>query len=135
MHELPARGAHLVGRSAETLGRTHIRARHREGSAVLALRPARGLRAACVQVLSDSRPPHVIADDPGGGFLLGPNYPCVDPPLSPAAQAAKARGWAWWEALRSPIQQPLAQLTGDLLLLRKRAFDALAHDALTNVEV
>lgn len=57
-----------------------------------------GLRAACVHVLSDSRPPHAIADDPGGGFLLGPNYPCVDPPLSPAAEAAKARGWVWWKS-------------------------------------
>lgn len=56
-----------------------------------------GKRAACVHVISDSRPPHAIKDDPGGGFLLGPDYPRVNPPLSPAAKAAKARGWFWWK--------------------------------------
>lgn len=52
-----------------------------------------GARQACVQVISDSRPPHAIEEDPGGGFCLGPNYPIVDPPLSVAVIAAKKRGW------------------------------------------
>ena len=52
-----------------------------------------GARQACVQVISDSRPPHAIAEDPGGGFYLGPKYPIVDPPLSEAVKAAKKRGW------------------------------------------
>jgi putative SOS response-associated peptidase YedK len=50
-------------------------------------------RAACVQVVSDVRPPWVIAEDPGGGFTLGPDYLIVDPPLSPAWRAAQARDW------------------------------------------
>src|SRR5262245_54431965 len=52
-----------------------------------------GVRQACVHTISDSRPPDMINDDPDGGFLLGPNYPIVDPPLSPAALTLKRRGW------------------------------------------
>ena len=52
-----------------------------------------GARQACVHVISDSRPPHAIADDPSGGFDQGPPYPIVDPPLSEAVKAAKKRGW------------------------------------------
>ncbi|MGE0830916.1 MAG: SOS response-associated peptidase [Hyphomonadaceae bacterium] len=50
-------------------------------------------RAACVQVISDVRPPWAIAEDPGGGFNLGPDYPIIDPPLSRAWIAALQRGW------------------------------------------
>lgn len=50
-------------------------------------------RAASVQVISDVRPPWVIAEDPGGGFNLGPAYTVIDPPLSPAWTAALRRGW------------------------------------------
>lgn len=52
-----------------------------------------GARAACVHVISDSRPACVIAEDPGGGFLLGPDYPIVEPPWSPAWRAVWKRGW------------------------------------------
>jgi len=52
-----------------------------------------GARQASVQVISEVRPPHAVAEDPGGGFNLGPSYPLVDPPLSPAVKAAKKRGW------------------------------------------
>lgn len=52
-----------------------------------------GARAACVHVISDSRPAWVIAEDPGGGFLLGPNYPIIEPTLSPAWKAVQKRGW------------------------------------------
>lgn len=52
-----------------------------------------GARAASIQVVSDTRPPGLIAQDPGGGFNRGPNYPIVDPPPSRAVLAAKRRGW------------------------------------------
>jgi hypothetical protein len=52
-----------------------------------------GACAACIQIISDSRPPHLIADDPGGGFDQGPNYALVDPPPSPAVLASRKRGW------------------------------------------
>ena len=52
-----------------------------------------GARQACVNVISDIRPPHAIEDDPGGGFDDGPRYPIVDPPLSAALKAVKKRGW------------------------------------------
>ena len=50
-------------------------------------------RAASVQVISDVRPLHAVADDPGGGFNLGPNYPIVRPPPSRATLVVKKRGW------------------------------------------
>jgi putative SOS response-associated peptidase YedK len=52
-----------------------------------------GARAASIQVISDTRTPSHIAEDPGGGFNLGPIYPTVDPPLSPAWLAVLKRGW------------------------------------------
>jgi hypothetical protein len=52
-----------------------------------------GARAASTQVISDSRPPWVIEQDPDGGFLMGPNYPIVDPPPAPATLAVLRRGW------------------------------------------
>ncbi|HVK80097.1 MAG TPA: hypothetical protein VM915_05740 [Verrucomicrobiae bacterium] len=52
-----------------------------------------GARAASLQVMSDPRPSWVIAEDPGGGFLMGPKYSIVDPPLSPASVKARERGW------------------------------------------
>jgi hypothetical protein len=50
-------------------------------------------RAACVQVISDSRPGWVVDTDPGGGFSIGPAYPIVNPPPARATLAAKKRGW------------------------------------------
>lgn len=52
-----------------------------------------GARVASTHTISDSRPPWVIDDDPGGGFALGPNWPIVDPPPAPATRAAITRGW------------------------------------------
>jgi hypothetical protein len=52
-----------------------------------------GVRAACVHVISEPRPAHAIAEDPGAGFYQGPPYPIVDPPLSPAFMASRRRGW------------------------------------------
>lgn len=52
-----------------------------------------GQCAASVHVISDVRPPWAIAEDPGGGFNLGPAYPVVEPPLSAAWLATRARGW------------------------------------------
>lgn len=52
-----------------------------------------GARAACIHVIAETRPAWVIAKDPGGGFLIGPDYPRVDPPLAPATRAARKRGW------------------------------------------
>ena len=48
---------------------------------------------ASVQTISDSRLPDTIKGDPDGGFLVGPQYPIIDPPLSPAALTLRRRGW------------------------------------------
>ncbi|MBL8552222.1 MAG: hypothetical protein JNJ73_19695 [Hyphomonadaceae bacterium] len=53
-----------------------------------------GARAACVQVISDSRPFDQIKTDPDGGFWLGPNYPIIEPPLSPAFKHVRTLGWS-----------------------------------------
>jgi hypothetical protein len=52
-----------------------------------------GARAASFHVIAETRPAWVIAEDPGGGFDVGPAWPTIDPPLSEAVKAVKRRGW------------------------------------------
>lgn len=52
-----------------------------------------GARAASTQTISDPRPAWIIAEDPDGGFLMGPNYPILSPQLAPASTEVRRRGW------------------------------------------